>query len=128
MDQQGYEPVHQGRHVVEAFRDCRGVQVVLAEVLMEVAGDSEQAADVGVAGFRAEPVGRDEVVAMAAVLPAALFGDGLQDFDSGVPPFLGCLRQIAGGEFRSGLLQNSARSAVVVDWWSPGDSPAAFAS
>lgn len=42
---------------------------------------------------------------MSAVLPAALFSDGLEHLNSGTPPFLGCLPEVAGGEFRSGLLQ-----------------------
>jgi len=81
--------------------------VVLVEVLVEVAGDDEQAADVAVAGFRAEPGGRDEVVAMSAVLPAALFGDRPEDLDRGTSAILGCLSEVAGDEFRSGLLQRA---------------------
>ena len=79
--------------------------MVLVEVLVERAGGIEETADVAVAGFRAEPGGCNQVVSVPAVFPAAVFGDGLDDLDSGVPAFLGCLWEIAVSQFPSGLRQ-----------------------
>ena len=46
-----------------------------------------------------------EVVAMSAVFPAALFGDGFEHLGGGAPSFLRCLLQIAVRKFPSGLFQ-----------------------
>ena len=52
---------------------------------------------------------------MSAMLPAALFGDRPEDLDRGAPAILGCLREVAGDEFRSGLLQRAiARLSMLV--------------
>ena len=45
------------------------------------------------------------VMPVSAVFPAALFGDGLEDLGGSPPAFLGCLREIAGGQFLLGLGQ-----------------------
>ena len=84
-----------------AFSHCPSVQVVL----VERAGGSEQAANIPVPGFCPEPADCDEMVSVWDVFPGAVFGDGLEHLDSGAPPFLGCLPEVAGGESRSGLLQ-----------------------
>ena len=62
---------------------------------MQQAGASEQAADVAVACFCPKPAGDPEVVPVTIVLPAPLFGDGLEYLGGSAPVLLGCLRQIA---------------------------------
>ena len=49
-----------------------------------------------------------------AVFPAALFGDGLEDLGSSAPAFLGCLREIAVGEFLSGLRQEMRAGLLIL--------------
>ena len=49
------------------------------------------------------PADGNEVVSVPAVFPAALFGDGLEDLGVGAPALLRCLRQVAVGQFLSGL-------------------------
>ena len=83
----------QGCHVVEAFGHCRSAKVVLVEVLMEVAGDGEQA---------------------AAVFLAALLGESLEDLYRRTPAFLGCLRKIAVGEFLPGLRQGMLAGLLIL--------------
>ena len=105
MDEERVQLGQQGFHVVEAFGHPVGVHVVLVEVLVERAGGVEKPAYLAVAGFRADSVGGSVVIAVAVVLPAPVFGDGLEHMSGGALPFLGCLREVAGGDFRSGLLQ-----------------------
>ena len=81
---------------------------------MEVAGHSEQAADVAVPGFGPEPAGRSVVVAMAAVLPAALERDGLEHLGGSAPAFFGGLRQVAVGQFPSGLRQEMLAGLLIL--------------
>ena len=59
----------------------------------------EQAEDVAIAGFGTEPTGDPEVMTVAVVFPAALFGNGFENLRSGSPAILGCLGQTAGGQF-----------------------------
>ena len=54
------------------------------------------------------------VVPVAVMLPAALFGDGLEDLDSSAPALLGCLREIAVGEFLSGLRQEMRAGLLIL--------------
>ena len=103
--QQRQELFHQGLDIVQAFRYLESRHRVLVEVLVEVGGGAEQAANIAVAGFRPEPADCDEVVSVSAVFPTALFSDGLEDLDSSAPAFLRCLRQVTVGQFSSGLLQ-----------------------
>ncbi len=78
---------------------------------MEIAGHGEQATDVAVAGLRPEPANCNEVVSVPAVFPATLFGDGLEDLDSGAPALFGGLGQVAVGQFPLVLVQiNNRRS------------------
>ena len=58
-----------------------------------------------VAGLRPEPSGCGEVVSVPTVSRAALcFNDSFEDMGGGTPPLFGCLSDVAGGEFSSGLL------------------------
>ena len=50
---------------------------------------------------------------MPAVFPAALFGDGLEDLGGGAPSLLGCLREIAGGQFLLGLGQEPLAGLLI---------------
>ena len=86
--QQGYELVHQGLDIVQAFRDLESRHRVLVAVLVEVAGGAELAANIAVAGFRPEPADCDEAMSVSVVLPTSLFGDSLEDLDSSAPAFL----------------------------------------
>ena len=75
---------------------------------------AEQAADIAVACFGPEPAGDPEVVPVAIVLPAALFGDGLEDLGGSALALLGCLREIAVGEFLSGLRQEMCAGLLIL--------------
>ena len=60
-----------------------------------------------------EPADGDEVVSVPAVFPAALFGDGLEDLGGGAPSLLGCLLQVAGGQFLLGLGQEPLAGLLI---------------
>ena len=114
LAQQWHEFVHQGFYVVEPFCDFESLHRVLVEVLVQGTGCVEQAAYVSVSGLSPEPADGDEVVSVPAVFPAALFGDGLEDLGGGAPALLGCLREIAGGEFLSGLRQEMLAGLLIL--------------
>ena len=92
MGQQRQEFTEEGLDIDQAVRNLESLYRVLVEVLVEIAGHGEQAADVAVAGLRSKPADCNEVVSVPAVFPATLFGDGLEDLDSGAPAFFGGLR------------------------------------
>ena len=96
--QQGLDVFHAVGHLVS-------MHVVFVEVLVQGTGGVEQAADVAVAGFGPEPADDSVIVTVTAVVPAALIGDGLEHLGGGSSALLGGLRQIAGDQFPSGLLQ-----------------------
>ena len=54
------------------------------------------------------------VVPVTVMLPAPLFGDGLEDLGSSAPALLGCLREIAVGEFPSGLRQKMRAGLLIL--------------
>lgn len=84
------------------------------EVLVQGAGGVEETTDVAVTGFREQPAGYSVVVPVSAVPLAALFSDGLQHLGGGASFFLGCLRQVAVGEFRSGLFQEAVAGLSIL--------------
>ncbi len=81
---------------------------------MEGAGCVEQPAEVAVAGFDPEPAGDPVVVTEPAVFPAQPFRDGLEDLGSSAPALLGRLREIAVGEFLSGLRQGVLAGLLIL--------------
>ena len=81
---------------------------------MQGAGCVEQAAYVSVSGLSPEPADSDEVVSVPAVFPAALSSDGLEDLGSSAPALLRCLREIAVGEFLSGLRQEMLAGLLIL--------------
>ena len=81
---------------------------------MQGTGCIEQAAYVSASGLSPEPADGDEVVPVAVVLPAPLFGDGLEDLGSSAPALLGCLRETAVGEFLSGLRQEMLAGLLIL--------------
>ena len=54
------------------------------------------------------------VVPVTVMLPAPLFGDGLEDLGSSAPALLGCLREIAVGEFLSSLRQELRAGLLIL--------------
>ena len=50
---------------------------------------------------------------MAVVLPPALFCDGFEDLGSSAPALLGCLWEVADGEFLSGLCQEMLAGLLI---------------
>ena len=47
-------------------------------------------------------------------IPAPLFGDGLEDLGSSAPALLGCLREIAVGEFLSWPERQEMRDGLLI--------------
>ena len=54
------------------------------------------------------------VMPVSAVFPAALFGDGLEDLGGSALALLGCLREIAVGEFLSGLHEETLAGLLIL--------------
>ena len=80
---------------------------------MQQVGYAKQAAYVAGSGLSPEPADGDEVVSVPAVFPAALFGDGLEDWGGGAPALFGGLRQVAGGQFLLGLGQEPLAGLLI---------------
>ena len=112
--QQRQKFVQQRLDVVQAFRDLGSLHGVFVKVLVECTGGVEQVADFAVAGFGPQPSDCNEVVPVTAVLPAALFGDGLEDLDRSAPALFGGLWQIAIRPFPSGLRQEMFAGLLVL--------------
>ena len=81
---------------------------------MQQVGYAKQAADVAVAGLGPEPADDPVVVSVAVVFPPAPFCDCFEDLGSSAPALLGCLREIAVGEFLSGLRQEMLAGLLIL--------------
>ena len=109
-----FEFFQQAFDILQCFVNVLGRHLVLVEVLVETAGYLEISIDVAVAGLGSQ-MARDLVqVTMPTVLPAARFGNGLHHLGHGSPTLLGCLLQIALGQFGPALGHHGPAAGSVV--------------